>query len=358
MTSLVDSFARIAPGLVRPLIVFAGVAAAGLLFRVLVFRSLRSWARKTPTDVDNIIVAAFSAPSALWIVILAADLAVRSAELSERAVGNVDKTLIILWILSLTLAASKLAVSVFARYGSTFKGAAAVTTLGQNLIRLVIISIGLLLMLNALGISVTPILTALGVGGLAVALGLQETLANLFAGFFVSVAGNVRVGDYIRVSSGEEGSVTDISWRATTLRTLANNLVIIPNAQLAQALVTNYSLPEPRLSVPVPFNVALESDPARVEQILLDEAACAIGVVPGLLAEPAPIVRFNQGTVDYALAFTLIVAAEDFVAQFAVQHELRKRIVARLAREGIEMAFPARIFNVQGRAGGAGRTAS
>jgi small-conductance mechanosensitive channel len=356
MTDLADLFARLGPNLVQPLIVFAVTAAAGFAVRLLLFHSLRTWARRTPTDIDDIILAAFSAPARLWVVILAADLAVKYAKLSEETIGNVDKALLLLWVLSLTLAASKLFTSLFARYGASFKGAAPVTTLGQNLIRLVVVSIGVLLMLNAIGVSITPILTALGVGGLAVALGMQETLANLFAGFFVSIAGNVRIGDYIRVNTGEEGYVADITWRATTLRMLANNLIVIPNSKLAQAMVTNFSLPERRLSVPVPVNVSYGNDPDRVERVLEDEGKGAVGAVPGLLAEPAPVARFAPGFGDYALGFTLYVWVEDFVAQFGVQHELRKRILKRLAAEGIEI--PTRALLADARPKGTGPKAS
>jgi small-conductance mechanosensitive channel len=164
MSGLVDFVTKIGPGLVRPLLVFAIAAAVGYLVQAILFRSLRIWAKRTTTDIDDIVVAAFGGPARLWVVILAADLALKSAALSERAIGHIDKALIILWILSLTLAISKLATSLFVRYGSAWQGATPVTTLGQNLIRLVIISIGVLLMLNSLGISVTPILTALGVG--------------------------------------------------------------------------------------------------------------------------------------------------------------------------------------------------
>jgi small-conductance mechanosensitive channel len=358
MRDFIDSLIRLGPSLVQPLIVFAVVTAAGLLARVLFFRSLRAWAKRTPTNLDDIIIAAFSAPARLWVVILALDLAVKSASLSEHATDNVDKALLILWVLSLTLVASKLATSLFTHYSSSFSGAAPVTSLANNLIKLVVGSVGLLAILNAFGISITPILTALGVGGLAVALGLQETLANLFAGFFVSVAGNVRIGDYIKLNSGEEGYVADISWRATTLRMLANNLIIIPNAKLAQALVTNYSLPEQRMSVPVQVHVGYASDPEHVERVLVDEAARAIGAVQGLSAEPAPFVRFDPGFGDYALRFTLIVAVDNFAAQYAVQHELRKRIFKRLASEGITIPFPTRTLLMQEPSGGAGATAS
>ncbi len=100
-----------------------------------------------------------------------------------------------------------------------------------------------MILLNLLGVSITPILTALGVGGIAVALALQDTLANLFAGFYVSLAGQLRVGDYIKLDSGGEGYITDITWRSTTIRALQNNLIIVPNAKLAQAIVANYHLP-------------------------------------------------------------------------------------------------------------------
>ncbi len=195
-------------------------------------------------------------------------------------------------------------------------------------------------------------------GGLAVALGMQETLANLFAGFFVSVAGNVRLGDYIKLNTGEEGYVTDINWRATTLTMLAGNVIIIPNSKLAQANVTNFNLPARPMSSLLQVNVSYDCDPDAVEKVLLDETVRAVGAIPGLLADPAPIVRFNPGFGEYALGFTVIVSVEDFVAQYPVQHELRKRIFKRLAREGIGIPFPTRTLHVRESAEGAGKATS
>ena len=91
--------------------------------------------------------------------------------------------------------------------------------------------LGLLVVLNGLGLSITPMLTALGVGGLAVALALQEPLANFFAGVFLTLAGQIRSGDYVKLDSGQEGYVVDFSWRSTRLRMLANNLVVVPNSK-------------------------------------------------------------------------------------------------------------------------------
>ena len=254
-------------------------------------------------------------------------------------------------ILSLTLMASRLAGNVIRFYGARVPGAMPVTTLTQNLAQLIVVILGSLVLLHQLGILITPILTAFGVGGLAVALALQDTLSNLFAGVYVSMAGQVRVGDYVKLGTGEEGYVADISWRSTTMRALANNLIIIPNAKLAQAVVTNYYLPERRLSLNIPVSVSYASDPEQVERVLVEEARNAASEVPGLLAEPAPFVRLIPGFGDSTLNFTLICQVAEFVDQFLVQHELRKRILRRFQKEGIEMPFPARTIYVREQAG-------
>ena len=133
-------------------------------------------------------------------------------------------------------------------YGGQAPGALPVTTLSRNLAQLAVFLLGVVWLLAAFQVDIRPMLTALGVGGLAVALALQDTLSNLFSGFYVAVAGQVRLGDYIKLNTGEAGYVTDIGWRSTTIRELANNLIIVPNSKLSQAIVTNYHLPD-RLSL-------------------------------------------------------------------------------------------------------------
>ncbi len=204
-------------------------------------------------------------------------------------------------------------------------------------------------LLNLWGVSITPILTALGVGGLAVALALQDTLSNLFAGFYVTVARQVRLGDYIRLNTGEEGYVTDIGWRSTTIRALANNMILIPNSKLGQAIVTNYYLPEKRMGVSIQIGVAHDCDPDRVERVLRDEAQAAAREIPGMLAEPAPDISFDPGFGDWALSFTLGYNVEEFAVQYRVRHELRKRILKRLRAEKIDMPFPTRTIYMRGQ---------
>jgi small-conductance mechanosensitive channel len=337
--------------LVVPACLLLGTLVAGYLVKRALFRAFSRWAEKTSSRVDVVLQESLGGPILIWSLILGIYLATESLDLPERSTRLIERTLLILTIFSLTMMASRLASNLIRFYGSRVQGAMPVTTLTQNVAQLFIVLVGALLLLHQFGVSVTPILTAFGVGGLAVALALQDTLANLFAGLYVSVAGQVRLGDYIKLNTGEEGYVTDISWRSTAIRALGNNLIIVPNAKLAQAVVTNYSLPERRMALGIPVGVSYASDPDQVERVLLDEAQKAVGTVPGLLAEPAPSVRFIPGFGDSTLNFTLNCQVAEFVDQYLVQHELRKRILKRFQSEGIEMPYPTRTVYMREQAG-------
>jgi small-conductance mechanosensitive channel len=127
------------------------------------------------------------------------------------------------------------------------------------------------------------------------ALALQDTLSNLFAGIHILAEHTIRVGDYIKLETGQEGYVEDISWRTTRIRMLPNNMVIVPNSKLSQSVVTNYYLPERRMAILIPVSVSYDADPDVVEQTLLDVAKKAAAEVPGLLSGPEPSVRFVPG---------------------------------------------------------------
>lgn len=330
-----------------PLLTFILTMMLGLLARRVLFSALTRWARKTSGHVDDLIISAVRGPFMIWVLILAIHLTAQISPMPARISGLIGKVLLFLLIASFTFVGSRMASEIVKVYGTRMQGALPVTSLTQNLAQLAVIIIGLLILLNSLGISITPLLTALGVGGLAVALGLQDTLANFFAGFYVSLAGYVRLGDYIKLNSGEEGNVADIGWRSTTIKAPSNNLIIIPNSKLAQAIVTNYFLPEKRISFSIPVSVSYDCDPSRVESILVEEAKAAVEQVPGLLGEPAPSARLIPGFGSSSLDFSLVCHVAEFMDQYLVQHELRKRILIRFRREHIEMPIPARTVYVR-----------
>lgn len=345
---ILNSLQNLSDRLLIPSVLFVVVFAAGWIARQILFRKLRKLAAATKVRIDDVLLDSLRFPVLLWMLILAIHVATQNADLSPRASALVAKTLLVLWMVSVTWTLANLAGKVVILYGDRLQGALPVTTITQSLAVILVAVTGGLLILNALGISIAPILTALGVGGLAVALALQDTLANFFAGFYISVSGQIRLNDYVKLDSGDEGYITDIGWRTTVLRTLPNNAVLIPNAKLAQAIVTNYHLPNQPMSLLVPVGVSYDSDPDHIERILIDEATAAAGEVPGLLADPAPFVRFIPGFGDSSLNFTLICRVKEFVDQYLVQHELRKRIFARFRREGVEIPFPIRTVYLRG----------
>jgi small-conductance mechanosensitive channel len=325
-----------------PLIVFIAVSAVGLLLRAWVLRLLHRWSRKTQPATADIVLDAVRIPSFLWIAAIGLYFAVGTSDLPKDDIGYTFKILHILLILSLTIVAANLASRLTVYSIRMAEIPLQATGLTQGVIKVVVITIGVLILLETLGISITPILTALGVGGLAVALALQDTLGNLFAGVHILMERSVRVGDFVKLETGQEGCVADIGWRTTRVQLQPNTMVIIPNSKLAQSVVTNYDLPEKRMAIQIPVGVSYAADPDRVERILIEETTRAAKEVPGLLADPPPVVRLIPGFGDSSLDFTLVCHVEGYEAQNLVLHELRKRIFNRFKQEGIEIPFPTR----------------
>lgn len=337
-----------------PLVATFLTLAVTLVARGIVLRNLRRWAGRTATQVDDIVLQSVRVPSILWCVIIAVAVGHSLSALPANIAGWIGNTLLALGIASVTLTASSLLGHLAGAYGARLGVGLSMTTITQTLIRISVLVLGALVLLDTLHIQITSLLAALGVGSLAVALALQETLSNLFAGVNITLGKYIRVGDYIKLDSGDEGYVVDMDWRTTRIRALANNLIIIPNNKIAQSIVTNYHLPEPRMSLLISIGVSYDSDPQHVEDVLVDEAMKAVrsGEIPGLLAEPAPFVRFIPGFGDFSLNLTLICQVREFVDQYLAQHELRKRIFRRFNAEGIKIPFPVRtVYLEDGRQG-------
>ena len=249
MSQWFSQFPAWVPQALSSLVVFGGSYVAGFVLKWVVRHRLIALAARTRGQWDDIVITELALRLPLWSLFLGAYLAAGFWQIQPNVENALTKTLFALMVVSLTLFCSGVVTKLTVLYGSTLQQALPVTSLTQNIVRGVVLTMGLLIVLNGLGLSITPMLTALGVGGVAVALALQDTLANLFAGIYVTVAGQIRVGDYVRLDSGQEGYVADIGWSSTRIRMLPNNLVLVPNGKLSQAIVTNYYLPDRELAV-------------------------------------------------------------------------------------------------------------
>jgi small-conductance mechanosensitive channel len=325
--------------LLWPALVFVVATAVVLVLRALVISILRKWAR-TPNGWSTLLQA-IQIPSVFWSVVVGLFVAIEFARHTERLPQRLSDQLAqfleIAIILSVTISAANILGTLIQHVSERKALGVLLTGLGQSVARGVVLVVGLLMLLSAVGIHITPILTALGVGGLAVALALQDTLSNLFAGAHLLADRPIRVGDYVKLADTVEGYVVDIGWRSTRVRMLQNVLVTIPNKKVAESIITNYDMPDPRLGLSIRVSVDYDSDPDLVERMLQEEATRAVGEVPGLLGDPAPGVRLIPGFGDFSLDFTLGFTVSTFADQWLVQHELRKRVLRRLSAEGISI---------------------
>lgn len=325
------------------LIVFVVSSGILLFLRAILFSLLHSWARKTKTEIDNLIIATVRFPSILLCLVVGLYIGLDVSEISGKYAIYLTKTTHVLIILSITVACANLLTRLFIHYVEKKAVSVQSTGLLNTIIKIAIYLIGFIIVLHIFGVSIAPLITALGIGGLAVGLALKDTLENLFAGIHIMTEKTIRIGDFIRLENGQEGFVEDISWRTTRIRMLPNNMIIIPNSKLAQSIVLNYHLPEKRMSLQIPISVSYESDPEKIEKILIEEVKRASEEIPGLLNEPEPFVRFIPGFGESSLDFTLICHIKEVTEQYYIQHELRKKIFKRLKEEGIEIPFPQRV---------------
>ncbi len=326
--------------------IFIVVLTAGFILRKIIFHRLSKLAQNTKTWIDDLVLKSIKWPSVIWVLMAAIYIGVECSGLPENATSLISKLLVVLGLLSVTIVLSGIATRLIKTYSNKFDAVSSSISLLQTVSRIIILGTGILVILNSLGISITPILATLGVGGLAVALALQDTLSNLFAGIHISFNKIVRVGDYIKLDSGEEGYVTDITWRTTKIRMLANNIVLVPNAKLSQANITNYYFPERDLAVLVNVGVHYKSNLRHVEKITCEVAKEVMQEVSGGVPEFQPFIRYHTFG-DFSINFTVILRAKEFVDQHLIKHEFIMRLHERYAKEGINIPYPIRTVNYE-----------
>ncbi|GGZ64525.1 mechanosensitive ion channel family protein [Streptomyces bluensis] len=331
-------------------LVMASVALAAGLLLAFVLRMLLRWlgrhATRTRWNGDDVIVDALRTLVPWGAIVGGAAAAAVLLPLTSTVGHNVNQALTVLLIFVVTITSGRLIAGLVRTLTQSRTGVAGSATIFVNITRVVVLAIGFLVILQTLGIPIAPLVTALGVGGLAVALALQDTLANLFAGIHILASKTVQPGDYIRLSSGEEGYVTDINWRQTTIRELSNNLVIIPNGQLAGTNMTNFNRPEQQMTLLVQVGVGYDSDLEHVERVTEEVVAEVMAEITGAVPDHEPAVRFHTFG-DSRIGMTVILGVGEFSDQYRIKHEFIKRLHKRYQTEGIRIPSPRRTVMFQ-----------
>src|ERR1700743_3666693 len=324
-------------------IVAAAYLAAGIVGALVlrgVFTRLRRKAEQTRWRGSDIVVAFLRLVTPWCLGVGCAWSALLMLPLKGGYRYDIDHVLLALIIVVVSVGCAKVA-GVAVRAGATsHAGTSGSATIFVSITRVVVWTIGGLVLLNSLGVAITPLLTALGVGGLAVALALQDTLSNLFAGVHILTSRKVQPGDLIQLDNGMQGYVEDTNWRNTIIRQLPNNILVVPNATVASSIVTNYHLPEHEMAVTVPCSVSYDSDLDRVELVTIEVGQEVMQEVKGAVPGYEPTVRFNAFG-GSGISFNVGLRAADISAQALIIHEFIKRLHSRYQKEGISNSSPA-----------------
>jgi len=324
-----------------PTLFILGGLILGIIFEKIILKKINKFVSRTEWEVDDFIVQSLKGVTVLFFFVGGIYGALAYFDLPEQADTIANKTLLVILILAITIVAARIAVGLTQFYSNRLKGDFPSSSILTNVIYGLVLIIGVLIILQSLGISIAPLLTALGVGGLAAALALQDTLSNVFAGIQIIISGQIRQGDYIELSGGEAGYITDISWRYTIIRAISNNMIIVPNSKLSTSIITNYHKPQQEMSVLMPVGVAYDSNLEHVERIVIEVAKEVMEEVDGGVPEYEPLVRYNEFG-DSSINFNVVMRTKEFTSQYLLRHEFAKRLHRRFNQEGIEIPFPIR----------------
>ncbi len=333
------------------LIVIIAIGSVGVAYLVVFAfdKVLTAITSKTRTSLDDLLIEALRRPIFFLVFVAGLYVAVTTVTFLDKAQGVINKVVLAVGLFLVVQGVNR-AVGAVIKWYAIEIAPKTKSDLDEKLIPIVrrvstgaIYGVGFLMIFRAIGFDISPLLAGLGIGGLAVALALQPTLNNLIAGGFTASESGIGVGNYIRVEDGQrpEGVVEDIGWRTTKIRTSQNNIVVIPNAKLADSVITNFGAPTPELSASVRCGVSYGSDLDRVQNIVADVARQVLQATPGAIGDSEPMIRFvafGDSNIDFEVWFRV----KDYGSQFNVRTALIKALHRRFKQEGIEIDYPVR----------------
>lgn len=314
----------------------------GILLRKILLGRLEIYVQRTPLLIDKALVTKLKRWVIPWFFFIGGLVGLRLIETEWPKIEIVQKVTIV----ALSVSVVFFIAEVFAEFVRSYIKRAEVdiarVSIFEQFTKWLVVILGIFIILYSLGIPIGPLLTGFGIGGLAVALALQDTLSNFFSGIHILLSKQVRPGDYVKLDSGEEGYVVDITWRNTVIRELPNNLIIVPNSRLSKAIIKNYYFPEKELSIIIQVGVSYDSDLDKVEKVVLDVAKEVMVEISGGVPDFEPVVRFHTLS-DFSINFNVVLRVREFMDQYIVRHEFIKRLIDRFRKEGIVIPYPTRI---------------
>lgn len=328
-----------------PVIYFVWASVLLVIKRV-VFKQIERLAKDTKVRLDDIMLNALNVP--LTLMIFVSGIFIIERMIPAGAGGEIMPYFVLAFkavtIIAVVLFLDKLFVLLIKQYAPKVAILKASGGIAQGIIRVLVIGLGVLILLDSFGVSITPLLASLGIGSLAVALALQPTLENFFSGLQILIDKPIQVGQFVQLDSGEQGYVEKVGWRSSWIRMLANNVVVIPNKVLVSSKIINYYYPSKDMAVLVQVGVHYESDLDRVEQVTIEVGEEVLQRVTGGVPDFKPFIRYHTFA-DFSINFSVILRCQEFVDNYLIKHEFIKALHKRYATEGISIPYPIRAVN-------------
>lgn len=345
-----------------PVIIGGSIVIGSIISGIIVykwfFKILLKISHSTDSALDDALLKSLRLPFSGLIILgglyfgLTYSIRDLDINLSSSQVIFLNKGLSVFLILFLILGFSRLIFNAFDWYAESLKGLQR-TSVNSKLIPIcrratviVIYILGTLLVFDTLGINISPLIAGLGLSGLAVALAIQPTLSDLFAGTYVITEGSVASGDYIELDNGISGYVVAVGWRSTKVRTVMNNLVIVPNSKFSETVITNYNEPRSSLNVIVECGVSYDSDLQVVERICREVMASLVEDSDSAVKEFGSYFAFDsfgESNID----FWMFIQAKDRLSSFRLKSELIKRIHEAFNQNSIVINYPVRTIQIE-----------
>jgi len=331
------------------IILFLSALTLGKVLHWLLIPIIKKLTEKTPTKIDDELIAKLGWPVTILIAFLGLRIGILHLQSTiEELLLNVADSALVFVAIWLILRIINVFIDAWLKHGvektdSTFDNA--LLPLAHRFMNVLAVVLSSVYALHLWGFEIGPLLASLGIAGIAVAFALQNTLGNIFGGLSLILDKNFKTGDVIQLNESAPdgsaliGTVMDIGFRSTKIRTFDNEVMIVPNSKLASVTFKNFLQPDHTVRVVVPFGVEYGSDPEKVKELglkVIKDIKTA-----EVLPEPEPIIRFMK-MADFSLNFTAFFWISSYKQRFDANEEFTTKMYAALNKARIGIPFPTR----------------
>ncbi|MCE5297059.1 MAG: mechanosensitive ion channel family protein [Euryarchaeota archaeon] len=331
------------------LVTLLGWILIGLLFYFVVDPAVHMMTKKTKTDLDDIVLGILRMPVFSLIVLIGAVGSIEILDISQKMLANIETIYAISLVLIGSWLAYKIYVEVVLHYAKKFANKTD-TELDDVLIpvlekigMILFPFIAVMLVCGILGYDLTVFLAGAGFLGIVVGLAAQTTLANFFAGIQLLIDRPFKVGDLLLMDSGDYGEIKHIGLRATEmLDTTSNQLVIIPNATIANNKIINVVMPDKELTIAVSVGVAYNSDLELVKRLMVDSYL----EMSNSKKDKVPSIRLSEFA-DSSINMKIFIGIDNAVNKWKAASEFREILYKKFKENGIEIPYPQSVVYVK-----------